>query len=249
MAKKQWRWIQATPVDRISYLPDGILHQILSYLHIKVVARTSVLSKRWQHLWYSFPFFDFAQYEFYDPRKRIDDLETFTDIVDGKLKSFCKYEHVIQRFNLQFSCIEPEYHSLVDKWMRLVTKRHVRELTFYANLPYTNKKNLYSLPSEVFVSNSLTVLEIFCKNTLFPRYVNLPRLVSLRLTDVKIDVMLVFDDDKFPCIEVMQLRNCIIPIGFKICCHRLKELEINDRKQRGEIEIFAPNLSSILQIS
>lgn len=46
--------------DRISDLPDDILHHIFSFLPIKSIAQTSVLSKRWKNLWYSFPDLDFT---------------------------------------------------------------------------------------------------------------------------------------------------------------------------------------------
>ncbi|GLU14299.1 hypothetical protein SLE2022_308760 [Rubroshorea leprosula] len=241
MAKKQTCCIQATPVDRISDLPDGILHHILSYLSTKTVARTSVLSKRWRHLGDSFPFFDFSQHDFYIPIIDNFDLETFIDVVDRKLESFYKYNSGIQRFRLSFSLVEPEYHSLVDKWIGLVAERHVKEL--YLNLD-VRLKNPYSLPREIFAVKSLTVLEISCENTFFPSSIRLPYLVTLCLTSVDIYELLSFDDHKFPCIEVIRLSSCRIHGGFKISCNQLKELELDNCMQFGKIEIFAPNLSS-----
>ncbi|PQQ10428.1 hypothetical protein Pyn_19172 [Prunus yedoensis var. nudiflora] len=47
-------------IDRISDLPDAVLHHILFLLPIKTVAQTSVLSKRWRSIWSSFPDLDFT---------------------------------------------------------------------------------------------------------------------------------------------------------------------------------------------
>ncbi|KAL6223076.1 hypothetical protein ACLB2K_006466 [Fragaria x ananassa] len=41
-------------VDRISDLPDDILHVILSFLHLKSAGQTTVLSRRWNDLWSSY---------------------------------------------------------------------------------------------------------------------------------------------------------------------------------------------------
>ncbi|XXG59632.1 hypothetical protein AAC387_Pa04g1682 [Persea americana] len=39
--------------DRISQLPDPILHDIVSMIPFKCAVRTSILSKRWKGLWES----------------------------------------------------------------------------------------------------------------------------------------------------------------------------------------------------
>ncbi|KAJ9547232.1 hypothetical protein OSB04_019775 [Centaurea solstitialis] len=41
--------------DRISNLPNGIIHRILSFLDMKYAVQTSALSKRWKHIWTSMP--------------------------------------------------------------------------------------------------------------------------------------------------------------------------------------------------
>ncbi|RLN05566.1 hypothetical protein C2845_PM13G04830 [Panicum miliaceum] len=63
--------------DRLSALPDALLHQIMSFLKAWEVVRTCVLSRRWRHLWASAPCVDL--------RIRSDDYgytpEEFSDFV------------------------------------------------------------------------------------------------------------------------------------------------------------------------
>jgi hypothetical protein len=39
--------------DRISALPDDVLHHVLSFLPAEDVMRTCLLARRWRHLWKS----------------------------------------------------------------------------------------------------------------------------------------------------------------------------------------------------
>ncbi|CAN6251580.1 unnamed protein product [Urochloa humidicola] len=50
--------------DRLSNLSDVLLHAILSCLKARQVVQTSVLSKRWKHLWRSVPCLDMDDSEF-----------------------------------------------------------------------------------------------------------------------------------------------------------------------------------------
>jgi len=53
--KKDKKSDRAKKEDRLSKLPDEIIHRILSNLDVKVVVQTSILSKRWRYFWVFVP--------------------------------------------------------------------------------------------------------------------------------------------------------------------------------------------------
>ncbi|GLU15095.1 hypothetical protein SLE2022_316210 [Rubroshorea leprosula] len=93
--------------DRFLDLPDEIVHHIPSYLPMKAVAQTAVLSRRWKHICYSYPVFDFCQNSLFDlhldenigrrfdeyiPPRYWETLEKLTNIVDQKLEKFSEHK-------------------------------------------------------------------------------------------------------------------------------------------------------------
>ncbi|KAG2566360.1 hypothetical protein PVAP13_7NG196423 [Panicum virgatum] len=50
--------------DRLSSLPDCLIHHIMSFMKARQVVQTCVLSTRWKHLWRSVPCLDIDQEEF-----------------------------------------------------------------------------------------------------------------------------------------------------------------------------------------
>ena len=52
--------VQHSNVDRISKLPDSVILHILALLPTVEVIRTSLISKRWRHLWNSVPALEFC---------------------------------------------------------------------------------------------------------------------------------------------------------------------------------------------
>lgn len=70
-------------MDRISDLLPFIIHHIMSYLNPEDIAKTSVLSKRWQYLRASFPILDFDQTDFVGTEREYDS-ETDDDSYDER---------------------------------------------------------------------------------------------------------------------------------------------------------------------
>ena len=53
--------------DRISRLPDELIHRVLSFVDAKQAVQTCVLSKRWERVWTSLPFLRFGLYNYHKP--------------------------------------------------------------------------------------------------------------------------------------------------------------------------------------
>ncbi|GKE29301.1 F-box domain containing protein [Tanacetum coccineum] len=49
-------------IDRLSNLPDDLIHKILSFVGIKCAIELSALSSRWRYIWTSMPYLDFSKW-------------------------------------------------------------------------------------------------------------------------------------------------------------------------------------------
>ncbi|KAL6650735.1 hypothetical protein ACP70R_009660 [Stipagrostis hirtigluma subsp. patula] len=80
---------RAGAVDRLSELPDCVLQDaILSHLTTRQAARTSVLSRRWRHLWRGVPCVDIDHCEFPRPPDidRRADLDEFRRVSEDRIR-------------------------------------------------------------------------------------------------------------------------------------------------------------------
>ena len=106
-------------VDRISDLPDPILHSILSRLDsTEEVVRNSVLSTRWKYLWTSIPSIDlmrgpklfgenkFKEFVYWVLANRTEDLDSFS-----------------------LRCSNHYDMQTIGRWIHLVVMRKVKQLT------------------------------------------------------------------------------------------------------------------------
>ncbi|CAN1180101.1 F-box/FBD/LRR-repeat protein At5g53840 [Linum perenne] len=74
--------------DRISSLPDEILHEILNRLRShKQFAKAALLSKRWKHLWLSYPVLEFYCRDYADGEPSRSTMDSFIAAATRKLSS------------------------------------------------------------------------------------------------------------------------------------------------------------------
>jgi hypothetical protein len=126
--------------DRLSNLPKIILHNILSRLPEEDAARTSVLSKAWLEIWYTFPYLSFCDSHFIE--KSIQPLEEiqkkrkdFIDYVKSRLVRFWKQRLAIKEFKLRVNWFELGYISEdVDLCLKLASESGVEVLELYNGL-------------------------------------------------------------------------------------------------------------------
>ncbi|GAY64060.1 hypothetical protein CUMW_230650 [Citrus unshiu] len=154
--------------DRISDLPDAILGRIVSFLPTKNTVATSVLSRRWKHVWTSL-----ANLSFDDrlclrpPASAYVVMPGFVDFVQtvllrthpGNIDSFCLH------------CSRPIDLSSVNFWLSSALMQRVHELQLYLG-----QQNRVQLLETIYTSTTLEVLKLDsdcvinapCVGTCFP---------------------------------------------------------------------------------
>ncbi|RZC59443.1 hypothetical protein C5167_006735 [Papaver somniferum] len=172
--------------DRISELPDSLIHLMISFLPIKNVVRTAVLSRRWKNLWLSFPFLDFSKWK--SPTVMEDDEEEEEAVVleTEKFMNFLDRLMILRNMSyIHKFCLtcDNEYfdENRAKEWITTVVKCNVEELivSMYFSLDIVS--------AELFTCGSLTKLVIELPETTeaelkLPESVSLPRVKILELS-------------------------------------------------------------------
>ncbi|KAH0687865.1 hypothetical protein KY290_019523 [Solanum tuberosum] len=199
-------------IDRISSLPDEVIHNILSSLSIfDEVVQLSVLSKRWRYIWTTMPYlhFDIDQFWLQQPNsgRRIfytPPKENFKDFINWVLIS--QRETKLAKFLL---CVAPDdYFDKMEvlRWIHAATRRNVQEIV----LEFTLCEPL-ELPICLATCESLQVLKLNLPDNILklPNHFGFRQLKLLHLEDVQLS------DKHSP--------NCFISK-----CHQLKSLILHE---------------------
>ncbi|KAF9589176.1 hypothetical protein IFM89_019492 [Coptis chinensis] len=215
----------------ISTLPDPILHHILSFLEMRYVLQTCILSKRWNSLWTTLSFLTFERHTY----GKTLPLKTEDEFMD--------YVHKVLLTRDVFTCIHTlrlsYFHVGDDAWLDIVVRRNIQELDLFIEFGYME----FELPYSLVNCKTLVVLklEILLEQpddeeepTVFvelPESVNLPSLKKLVIRTF------CFHGEEFmpkvllncPVLECLSIRNCGLHESDRlvVCGTQLKELEIN----------------------
>ncbi|KAJ4785553.1 FBD-associated F-box protein [Rhynchospora pubera] len=261
--------------DRISSLPDCLIHLIMSFLTAQDAIQTCVLSKRWKNLWTTLPFLNFDwsnfEYHYFEYNNESDDSElVVNEPQNKKIEKFINFVSMtlllreatdLHYFSLSCDGMlidQPEYHMFIRSWILYSIKHNLQVL----NVDFGRQGTIgfstleVSLPLGVFTCASLVEASFhFYISVHNVKVINLPylRRLSLKGMDLNQDFV-----DKLlygcPVLEFLHLGLCITEFH-TINSQSLKYLEVQcccsdgDFIKTSQVKptelINAPNLLSL----
>ncbi|KAK9282562.1 hypothetical protein L1049_005483 [Liquidambar formosana] len=223
-------------MDRISQLPEPIIHHILSFLHTEDAARTSILSKKWKQMWESFPILDFDQRYFQvqdgeqhgSSKEKIQEIQNnkkFRNFVDYCLQSRLEQKFSIQKFRLYIASFDSELAPHMNRWISFANENNVKELDLHVQV---KKYRRYSLPQTVLTAKTITELSLYgCKlktcNDVQLSYLQKLCLKKIYVGGQKIQNLI----RSCPLIEDLRL----------ISCNGLRKLEVSTLLRLNRVEV------------
>ncbi|XP_026441775.1 F-box/LRR-repeat protein At3g58930-like [Papaver somniferum] len=133
--------------DRISRLPDALIHHIMSFNDAKYAVQASVLSKRWVDVWKSFPFLKFDRSSFSEDKKH--SFIMFVDMV-----FLFREDFDIKRFSVHWekSANDNRVSMDVNRWSLASVKYNVQEITIAVGQCHNSA---YEIPHRLLNCKSL----------------------------------------------------------------------------------------------
>ncbi|KAF5765312.1 putative F-box domain, leucine-rich repeat domain superfamily, F-box-like domain superfamily [Helianthus annuus] len=234
-------------MDRISRLPEYIVHHILSFLDpfngppVEFV-RMSVLSKTWFNLTASFHILDFSIYRF-----GFSQRESFFKYVEYTTSRFCHHNLPAHTFKL-ITCIRnPAELVVVNRCLELVLKNGVRELLISITYSSVSKYCLPNTLLSVSLLRSLTVRDCALPSSFMLDALKFESLIYLELANVHIDDEVIkYITTSCPVLQEFKISYCY---GFKRFCvyghQNLQNVVIDVDIPIEIIGIEAPNLTTL----
>ncbi|CAH8376222.1 unnamed protein product [Eruca vesicaria subsp. sativa] len=181
-------------VDLISLLPDEILQTILSSLETFIAVRTSILSKRWRHVWSGTP----SLY-----------LNLYTHGLEGdSINNFIESYTVRKMMSFELCAQVRDKRHYVEKWIEFAMSRNVENMSLNV---YDNGDQKYHIPDFFYINNSIRKISVngLYSGLTIPSYVSWTSLKMLSLSSFKL-----YDEyvDKIlsgcPVLESLSLSFC-----------------------------------------
>ncbi|XP_068645104.1 putative F-box/LRR-repeat protein At5g54820 [Aristolochia californica] len=238
-------------IDRLSSFPDEILHLILCCLPLDVAVRTSILSKRWLHLWTSIFRIDLDENYFTQNRTRQDFVEANMAWLASGIKSTGQKRFVefgrkflasypnneIESLRICMSDCLTKYRNDVNEWIKFAVDKKVRDLdlTFFDGSKLGDMRYqdiaAYELPPFIYQHKHIRSLKLIA--TVFrPRsFTDFTSLRSLSVSWIKITqelLNILFENCKALDAFTMEKCTCLQSTKFPAQNNRLSSLSFED---------------------
>ncbi|XP_026664913.2 putative F-box/FBD/LRR-repeat protein At4g03220 isoform X2 [Phoenix dactylifera] len=213
--------------DRISCLHDAIIYHIFSFVSTIDVVQTSILARRWRHLWTSVPTLDFDDDEF----SIANGEDEFVHFVN-KVQS-CYKAQQIQRYHLSIK--QARNSNFLETWVRFAVEHNVQEL--YLDLPHGR-------PFEVSFCQSVRVLKLHGDLKL-PASGCFSSLEHLSLLGVQLtndNGILDVTSEHYPLLRSCSLKSCMGLNCLNINCSLLEHLDVENCFDLDQLHVSAGKL-------
>ncbi|CAN1123590.1 FBD-associated F-box protein At3g52670 [Linum perenne] len=255
--------------DRISELPDGILHSIIHRLPSQdEVAQTIAISRRWETLWRSYPFVEFDLYKITKCRRdfrteatigrfkrqtirRRRDFQKFTEATINRFTRDSLLRMEILKLSLIGEIDEDSfalYSPLVEQLVDLASRRKAEEVSIFASVLKWGSFPRLCLPCRLLSDSAAKILQlkgIELKRGNDPLPHSLKFLRSLYIDNVVLEDERILESliASSPLIETMDLFGISNLSKLQVSnVPKLRTLNINYCEDLKEIEITAPRL-------
>ncbi|MED6144437.1 hypothetical protein PIB30_015650 [Stylosanthes scabra] len=175
----------STTMDMISNLPDDIILHILSFLPTRTSIATSLLSRRWRHLWKGVEVLDIEDLSFCFPSVSDQDArKRFFAFAKGVLSRH--KAHRVLKFRLSGMVFS---WQAIAHWIEFNIKPHLEDLCISLNSSLQINRRLFCC-SSIFTCSSLVFLVLEGTLALHNHLpiVNLPSLKNLKLNVYSVDL-------------------------------------------------------------
>uniref|UniRef100_A0A0D9X599 F-box domain-containing protein n=1 Tax=Leersia perrieri TaxID=77586 RepID=A0A0D9X599_9ORYZ len=201
------------PADRLSDLPDALLHHVMSFLKAWEVVRTCVLSRRWRHLWASAPCVDLRVRHSGPDSEPPEELRDFVNRLFRRREASAPVDTLRLQLNDEDELFD---NNDANAWIRTAMKRDARFIHLIGH-----RSEIGVLKHKALVSNHLKILKL--------SYVLLNDKILKQLSS------------GCKSLEELDLKDCVIT-GHEISSASLKTLKMDKCKFNVEVSVTAPNL-------
>ncbi|XP_065631077.1 F-box/LRR-repeat protein 25-like [Quercus suber] len=209
-------------MDKISELPESLLHHILSFLPIKQVVQSSTVSKRWNYVWSTIPVLEFDK-SFFESKLWCQDTKKTCEIQRKRVELYHFVEqNLLSRFKSDVEELNLDFQKFERKW-----------------------KRYYPLPQNILLAKSITVLRLkACRLESYFGDMNLSALKILSLYKVGTNDQIIQNlVAGCPVIEDIGIEDCrgLKSVQFS-GLPKDKAIELKNNKGVETVELEASNI-------